>query len=165
MSRQIESAVDNVGRIITDLRPSVLDHQGLWAALEWQAQEFVRSAELRLSLHMAVNEQLELPEPAAMAVFRIFQEMLSNVGRHAQATAIDIRIEHKAQRLCISVQDDGVGARPQAFEAAQAYGVMGMRERARHLGGSLSISSQPGQGCKVEMEVEMAAPLPEEPRQ
>jgi signal transduction histidine kinase len=85
MSRLIENAVDNVGRIITDLRPSILDHQGLWAALEWQAQEFVQSAELALDWHMDVQGAPELPEPAAMAVFRIFQEMLSNVGRHAQA--------------------------------------------------------------------------------
>jgi signal transduction histidine kinase len=60
MSRLIESAVDNVGRIITDLRPSILDHQGLWAALEWQAQEFVQSAELALDWHMDVPR----PEPA-----------------------------------------------------------------------------------------------------
>ncbi|WP_374249881.1 PAS domain S-box protein, partial [Thermomonas sp.] len=76
MSRLIENAVDNVGRIITDLRPSILDHQGLWAALEWQAHEFVQSAELALDWQMQVDAAPELPEPAAMAVFRIFQEML-----------------------------------------------------------------------------------------
>ena len=77
MSRLIENAVDNVGRIITDLRPSILDHQGLWAALEWQAQEFVQSAELALDWCMDVDDTPEPEEPLAMAVFRIFQEMLS----------------------------------------------------------------------------------------
>jgi signal transduction histidine kinase len=91
MSRLIERAVDNVGRIITDLRPSILDHQGLWAALEWQAQEFVQSAELELGWHMDVPMGApEVPEPAAMAVFRIFQEMLSNVGRHAGARHVQM---------------------------------------------------------------------------
>ena len=146
MSRLIENAVDNVGRIITDLRPSILDHQGLWAALEWQAQEFVQSAELALNWHMDVEQASELPEPAAMAVFRIFQEMLSNVGRHAHARRLDVRIEATGVQLCITVCDDGRGAAPEAFEAATAYGVMGMRERARHFGGVIDIESQVGQG-------------------
>ena len=149
MSRLIENAVDNVGRIITDLRPSILDHQGLWAALEWQAQEFVASAELALDWRMAVDERLELPEPLAMAVFRIFQEMLSNVGRHARARHLGVAIARSGAELSLAVQDDGVGAPAQAFEAADAYGVMGMRERARHFGGRIDIHSAPGRGTRM----------------
>jgi PAS domain S-box-containing protein len=149
MSRQIESAVDNVGRIITDLRPSILDHQGLWAALEWQAHEFVQSAELALDWCMSVDESLELPEPLAMAVFRIFQEMLSNVGRHARARHLRVVIEVAGPVLSLRVEDDGVGALAQAFEAADAYGVMGMRERARHFGGKIDVNSAPGQGTRM----------------
>jgi signal transduction histidine kinase len=149
MSRLIETAVDNVGRIITDLRPSILDHQGLWAALEWQAQEFVQSAELALDWHLAVAEAPEPPEPLAMAVFRIFQEMLSNVGRHAHADRLGVHIVVRATALQLTVQDNGVGAPPQAFEAANAYGVMGMRERARHFGGDIQIESAPGQGTRM----------------
>lgn len=149
MSRLIENAVDNVGRIITDLRPSILDHQGLWAALEWQAQEFVASAELALDWRMAVDESLELPEPLAMAVFRIFQEMLSNVGRHARARHLGVAIALSGAELSLAVQDDGVGAPAQAFEAADAYGVMGMRERARHFGGRIDIHSAPGRGTRM----------------
>ncbi|WP_440106827.1 PAS domain S-box protein [Acidovorax sp. BL-A-41-H1] len=153
MSRLIETAVDNVGRIITDLRPSILDHQGLWAALEWQAQEFVQSAELRLAWRMDIPAGLQLPEPAAIAVFRIFQEMLSNVGRHAQASAIDIAIEVQEEVLELRVQDNGVGATRQALEAPTAYGVMGMRERARQLGGKLAIVSEPGQGSCLRLAI------------
>ena len=151
MSRLIENAVDNVGRIITDLRPSILDHQGLWAALEWQAQEFVQSAELELAWQMEVPATLHLPEPAAIAVFRIFQEMLSNVGRHAQASAIDIAIDVQDDVLQLRVRDNGVGATRQALEAPTAYGVMGMRERARQLGGQLTITSEPGQGSCLQL--------------
>ncbi|GAC1602640.1 MAG: hypothetical protein NVS3B2_06450 [Ramlibacter sp.] len=116
MSRLIESAVDNVGRIITDLRPSILDHQGLWAALEWQASEFVRSSELEL-LWEADGGLREISGPPAMAVFRIFQEMLSNVGRHAAATRIAVRITASASQLAISVTDNGRGAPLDAFDA------------------------------------------------
>lgn len=147
MSRLIERAVDNVGRIITDLRPSILDHQGLWAALEWQAHEFVEAAELELEWDMQPGETPDLPEPAAMAVFRIFQEMLSNVGRHAQASRIVVRIAADEECLRITVEDNGNGASAEVFEAPDAYGVMGMRERARHLGGYVAIASEVGHGC------------------
>lgn len=146
MSRLIESAVGNVGRIITDLRPSILDHQGLWAALEWQAQEFVRSGELELAWDLEEPSPPELPEPMAMAVFRIFQEMLSNVGRHARANRIEVRIAADRERLRLTVEDNGSGAPRDAFESPTAYGVMGMRERARHFGGHIAIASEPGRG-------------------
>jgi PAS domain S-box-containing protein len=148
MGRLIESAVDNVGRIITDLRPSILDHQGLWAALEWQAHEVVQSAELELDWDLRTPEGglPELPEPMAMGVFRIFQEMLSNVGRHAQAGRVAVRIGFEGGVLHLAVEDDGRGAAPEAFESPTAYGVMGMRERALHLGGRIGIRSAPGRG-------------------
>ena len=146
MSRQIETAVDNVGRIITDLRPSILDHQGLWAALDWQAHEFVQSVELQLDWQMDVAQAAPVSEQAAIGIFRIFQEMLSNVGRHAQASRVAITIQASPEAINITVQDNGCGADPAAFEATNAYGLMGMRERARHLGGSIAISSKKGLG-------------------
>ncbi len=160
MSRLIETAVDNVGRIITDLRPSILDHQGLWAALEWQAQEFVHSAEMSLNWCMDVDDVPDPPEPLAMGVFRIFQEMLSNVGRHARARRLDVRIAVQTGVLSLSVQDDGVGAPAQAFEAADAYGVMGMRERARHFGGDIRITSAPGQGTLMRLLITLPVGAP-----
>lgn len=157
MSMQIESAVDNVGRIITDLRPSILDHQGLWAALDWQAHAFVQSAEIELDWHMDVAQAAELPAAQAIEVFRIFQEMLSNVGRHAQAKHLRVQIQADARQLRIRVQDNGQGADPKAFEASNAYGIMGMRERALRLNGTLQIESQVGQGCTMELCAEIAA--------
>ena len=151
MSRLIENAVVNVGRIITDLRPSILDHQGLWDALAWQAQEFVQSAEQELKWCMDVNVQRVLPEPMAMAVFRIFQEMLSNVGRHARARTVDVDIVERQGWLHLSVEDDGCGAELKAFESAQAYGILGMRERARHFGGVIDIDSAPGRGTRMRL--------------
>jgi PAS domain S-box-containing protein len=162
MGRLIDTAVDNVGRIITDLRPSILDHQGLWAALEWQAQEFVEAAEIASDLQIHVAAGVAPPQgPLAIAVFRIFQEMLSNVARHAQARQVAIRIavdDPPAPVLYVDVRDDGVGAEPAALNDARSYGVMGMRERAAHFGGRLTIDSAPGQGTRVRL----VMPLPEE---
>lgn len=149
MSRLIESAVDNVGRIITDLRPSILDHQGLWAAIEWQANEFAQAAEIALDWRCDIPDSVELSPGAATAVFRIFQEMLSNVGRHADAGAVKISIGQFGGQLALCVEDDGVDASSQALQAPDAYGVMGMHERARQLGGRLAITSTPGAGTRA----------------
>lgn len=155
MGRLIDTAVENVGRIMTDLRPSILDHQGLWAALSWQAQEIIRSAELRSDVQMHIAAGVgAVDRGQATAIFRIFQEMLSNVARHADASAITIRLlvdEPPQPMLYIEVRDDGVGATREALNSPQSYGVVGMRERARYFGGKLSIDGMPGQGTCVKL--------------
>ncbi|MCA1323143.1 PAS domain S-box protein [Herbaspirillum sp. alder98] len=141
MNRLIETAVDNVGRIITDLRPSILDHQGLIAALEWQVQEFSEATELPCEVNFDIAPQAFVPVGAqATAAFRIFQEMLSNVARHARATRVRIAVMLTPAELVMEVEDNGVGASGDALAAATSYGVMGMRERAMHFGGALSIA-------------------------
>jgi PAS domain S-box-containing protein len=155
MGRLIDSAVVNVGRIITDLRPSILDHQGLWAALEWQAQEFIEAAELQADLQVHVAAGAVPPQgPLAIAVFRIFQEILSNVARHAQARRLWVRIsvdEPPRSVLYLDVRDDGVGTTPQRLAAARSHGVQGMHERAAQFNGRLTIDSSPGQGTRVRL--------------
>jgi signal transduction histidine kinase len=158
MARLIDGAVDNVGRIITDLRPSILDHQGLFAALEWQIEEFRDSTELpcRARIHRAAESQV--PDGAlATAVFRIFQEMLSNVARHAHARSVSISVALDQQALVICIEDDGSGAPAAAFSRADSFGVMGMRERARHFGGHLTISSSPASGTQVRLVIPTAS--------
>ena len=160
MGRLIDTAVDNVGRIITDLRPSILDHQGLWAALEWQAQEFTDSSELDAALQCPVAAGVPPPQGGqAIAVFRIFQEMLTNVARHAKARSVRIGIHVDGPPdavLYIDVRDDGVGAAPAALADPQSFGVLGMRERAGHFGGKISIDSAPGQGTRVRLVMPLA---------
>jgi PAS domain S-box-containing protein len=160
MGRLIDSAVDNVGRIITDLRPSILDHQGLWAALEWQAQEFIESTELQADLQVHVAAGVPPPEGGqAIAVFRIFQEILSNVARHARARRVWMRIavdDPPGPVLYLDVRDDGVGATAESLAAPRSFGVQGLHERAAQFGGRVTIDSAPGQGTRVRL----AMPLP-----
>jgi PAS domain S-box-containing protein len=161
MGRLIDTAVDNLGRIITDLRPSILDHQGLWAALEWQAQEFVEASELHAEVQVHVAAGVPPPQGGvAIAVFRIFQEILSNVARHAQAGRVWIRIavdDPPAPVLYLDVRDDGVGASAERLDAPRSYGVMGMHERAAPFGGRVTIDSSPGQGTRVRLVMPLAA--------
>tara|TARA_R110001599_G_scaffold64023_5_gene179762 strand:+ start:73668 stop:74891 length:1224 start_codon:yes stop_codon:yes gene_type:complete len=163
MGSLIDTAVDNVGRIITDLRPSILDHRGLWAALGWQAQEFINSAELRSDIQMHIAADVGNPERGqATAVFRIFQEILSNVARHARATSIVIRVlvdEPPQPVLYMEVRDDGVGAARDELNSPQSYGVAGMRERAGYFGGTLTIDGLPGQGTCVKLVMPLLMPL------
>ncbi len=159
MTASVGTAVDKVGRIITDLRPSLLDHQGLWAALEWQAGDFAEKAELACRLRFHVEAGAEVPsgvagERWATAVFRIFQEMLSNVGRHARATTLGVSLYVDGPpepELHLEVLDDGVGAPAEALARADSYGVMGMRERAGHFGGRVEFDAAPGGGTRVRL--------------
>ena len=165
MGATIDRAVENVGRIITDLRPSILDHQGLWAALEWQAQEFIETAELGSDLQVHVAAGVEPPsgpvgERWAIAVFRIFQEMLSNVARHAKAKTVRIRLYVDAPPgavLHLEVSDDGIGASRESLSHPRSYGVLGMRERAGHFGGRITIETAPGQGTNVRLMMPLPA--------
>jgi PAS domain S-box-containing protein len=154
MGRLIEGAVDNVGRIITDLRPSILDHQGLWAALEWQAQEFAEATEIACEWRTSLPAELPEPDaPVAIAVFRIFQEVLSNIARHAHATAAHIHIGLEGEKLVLTVTDNGRGASACKLGRPGAYGVLGMRERARHFGGEVRIESGAGIGTTVTLAI------------
>ena len=170
MGRLVDSAVVNVGRIITDLRPSILDHQGLWAALEWQAQEFIDVTELQADLQVHIAAGVAPPEGGlAIAVFRIFQEILSNVARHAHARRAWIRIVvDDPPVLCLEVRDDGVGATPESLAAPRSYGVQGIHERAAQFGGRATIDSAPGEGVRVRVTMPLVAgstsPAPGRPR-
>jgi PAS domain S-box-containing protein len=167
MGRLIDTAVDNVGRIITDLRPSILDHQGLWAALDWQALEWRQSSQIRTDFKLHVAAEVEPPAGGlAIAVFRIFQEVLSNVARHAQASQVTIRIDvdaPPAPMLYLEVRDNGIGTTPEVLDDARSYGVMGMRERAAHFGGKIGIDSAPGRGTVVRLVMPLEPGAPGEP--
>ncbi len=159
MSRTIEAAVENVGRIITDLRPSLLDHQGLAAALEWQVAEFARTTEIECRARITIDRVVAaaLDDALATALFRIVQELLSNIARHAAAGSADVVVERRGDALVIEVGDDGRGASPTVFEQSTRYGIRGIRERAGHFGGDLRLAGRDGGGICATVTVPLPA--------
>lgn len=153
----IDSAVVNVGRIITDLRPSILDHQGLWAALEWQVHDFAETAEIGLTWKLSVDSAPKPSDEAATAIFRIVQELLSNVGRHAHASHLSVQLVADYSGLSVTVQDNGRGLPAPRLDAPDSYGVMGVRERARQLNCQITWHAPPGGGCEVRLRVPFSA--------
>jgi len=150
MGKLIDTAMVEVGRIITDLRPSILDHQGLWAAIEWHAQEFLQATGLRGKLELHIAPQAPVPSSAlATAAYRIFQEILNNVARHASATVVTIQVSADAVGLTIKVRDNGRGVTLEQLRRSKSHGVLGMSERARHFGGKLEIGPIRGGGTRV----------------
>jgi signal transduction histidine kinase len=143
----IDATIKSVRQIINDLRPNVLD-LGLGAAVEWQIAEFRRRTGIECTLHDAHNE-IFLEDPAATALFRILQESLSNIVRHANATAVVVKLQQNTSGVSMSVADDGVGLRGADRNKPGSFGLVGIEERVRLLGGSCSLISSPGQGTTV----------------
>jgi signal transduction histidine kinase len=157
MLAMLDTAVASVRRIAADLRPLVLDDLGLVPALEWVVQNFTQRTGVPCSL--AVDESLELQEPFATGVFRIVQESLANVAKHARATQVDVELQTRGDNLLLRVQDDGIGFRPNAPRKPQSLGLVGLRERAQLMRGEVKVDSAPGTGTRVEARIPIGKPL------
>lgn len=155
MVRLVDSTLQSVRRIARQLRPEVLDMLGLVPAIEWQAGELQTRTGLICRVHAPAGMP-ELDSERSTALFRIVQEALTNVARHAGATSVEISLEHAGEELRLSVQDDGKG-----FESGQAdvpsLGVLGMRERSAGIGAILEIESRAESGTTITVRI----PLPE----
>ncbi len=147
-----QQALGAVRRILTDLRPGVLDHLGLWAAIEWQLQEMQSRRGLRCTLVLNnADTDRRLGRSAEIAVYRIVQEVLTNVARHAEASEVTVEVTGRASAIELSIRDNGRGMRVPAQPSS--FGLLGMYERARALGGELQIDSAPGEGTTVKLRV------------
>jgi two-component sensor histidine kinase len=143
LSTDIDSTIQTVRRIATELRPGILDHLGLAAALEWQAQEFQSRTGIRCRVSTHLHEPPLDPE-STTTFFRIFQETLTNVIRHAEATHVDVHLKENALRVILEVKDDGRGISQEEIADPKSMGLPGMRERAALLGGDFRIHSLRG---------------------
>jgi len=152
MLQRIDGALSSVRRIATELRPSVLDQLGLAAALEWQGQEFGARTGIGVLMELAVDDG-SIPDELASSAFRILQESLTNVARHAGATRVRIRLCHTAALLTLEVSDNGVGVASDRLEGTASLGLVGMRERALACGGEVSIIGGPLGGTTVSLRV------------
>jgi PAS domain S-box-containing protein len=151
MLKLIDGTIFAVRRIAAQLRPGILDDLGLAAAIEWQSQEFEARTGVECQVLLPA-EGFVLDDAYSTAIFRIFQETLTNVARHADATRVTVKMERTPQELVMEVQDNGKG-----FDAAvsltKSQGILGMKERALILGGALEVRGSPGKGTAVTVRV------------
>jgi len=153
LSAHIDSTIRMVRRISTELRPGVLDHLGLAAALEWQANEFQNRTGIRCDVQANLREAM-LEQNLSTTFFRIFQETLTNVIRHAGATHVTVTLKQSAGQIVLQVSDNGRGITPFEISNSTSMGLLGMRERAALLGGRFKISRLPKrQGTRVTVSI------------
>ena len=155
MKDTIDTTVQVVRKISAELRPGILDGFGLPAAIEWQASEFQDRTGIQCQLS-AIPEDLDLEERPSSAIFRIFQELLTNIVRHANASMVDISLRKRRGMLILEVQDNGRGISENEKFKANSFGLLGVRERVALLGGKSSIKGVQGQGTTVTIRI----PLP-----
>lgn len=147
-----ENGMNEIRNMALLLRPSMLDDFGLLPALEWQAREIGKRTGLRVQVASEMTG--DLPEEHKTCVYRVVQEALNNCAHHAQASAVQVVVRQQAGQILVTVQDDGSGFDP---ERVRGLGLLGMEERARHLGGTFQIDSRPGRGTLVRVTLPLAA--------
>jgi two-component system, NarL family, sensor histidine kinase UhpB len=160
LTAHIDSTIQTVRRISSELRPGVLDHLGLTAALEWQATEFQNRTGIKCDVRSNLRDA-PLDQDLSTTLFRIFQETLTNVIRHAGATHVSVQLTQDAGRITLEVRDNGRGISAREAADGQSMGLLGMRERAALLGGVFRINRVlRGHGTRVGVSI----PLRRSPR-
>ncbi len=148
----IEVSILSVRQISSDLRPAVLDHFGLREAIQWEATKFEARTGIRCHLSLAVKHEPG-DRTRQLAIFRILQEALTNVARHAHAGAVRIALRERGRTLILTIRDNGRGITNAELASVESIGLLGMTERARLLGGRVSIAGAPGRGTTVTVHV------------
>ncbi len=147
----VDDSIRKMHEIIRELRPEILDSLGLGEAIEWQAQEFQRRS--GIDCQLSIEKETELDRDRSTAVFRIFQEALTNVARHAQATRVQVLLKREYSQIVLTVRDDGRGFDENNVPNSSALGILGMRERALVFGGQVDLQSAPGEGTTVQVNI------------
>lgn len=142
-----DGTIQTVKRLSAELKPALLEDEGLHAAIEWHLEQFTGRRNVVPSLSVSLNS--EPPPQLRLAVFRVFQEALTNVLRHSGATAVQVALEEGAHGLRLKVEDNGQGFSGERPRASNSMGLIGMRERVHALGGTISIESQENKGTVV----------------
>jgi signal transduction histidine kinase len=148
----IDGTIQSVRRIASGLRPEVLDEVGLAAAIGWQARDFQKRTGIRCKVKLPADGA-NLDRERSTAAFRIFQELLTNVVRHANATTVDVALLLNQAELVLEVKDNGSGIADEKLNSSQSLGLLGMRERASLLGGKVEITKAQGKGTKASVSI------------
>ncbi|HUT43474.1 MAG TPA: cache domain-containing protein, partial [Desulfobacterales bacterium] len=148
MTQLIDAGVESVQRICSELRPGLLDDLGISAAIEWQIQEFANRTGIKYRITIT-PEDMTLAPDLSTAIFRIFQEALTNIVRHADATMVNVSLTQKDDELILEVADNGKGITPKQISDSKSFGLLGMRERALYYNGDVKITGAQGKGSTV----------------
>ncbi|MGD8747913.1 MAG: PAS domain-containing protein [Balneolaceae bacterium] len=144
--KRINTIIGSVQRITTELRPQVLDNLGLSEAIQWQAREYEKRTELEINFRSELPQTDFLNNDQSTTLFRIFQEAMNNVIRHAEASKVDIELKKTNEFLILSVEDNGIGITETQKGSPSSFGIIGMYERTRFLGGDVQINTKDGNG-------------------
>ena len=144
----VDTTIQTMKRMCTELRPAILDHLGLGVALQWQAEEFQKRAAIECEVNL-IPEDMSVDEKYSTALFRIFQESLTNVLRHAKATKVKVTLKDQGGRIMLEISDNGVGITEEHLSKANSFGLLGMRERVQICNGEMRISSSPNVGTTI----------------
>lgn len=163
MSGHIDSTIQTIRRIATELRPGILDDLGLVPAIEWQSHEFQSRTGIECLVHAEVNHTA-LDQDLNTAFFRIFQETLTNIMRHAKATKVEVSLIEQEKYLVLTVRDNGAGISENDIKNTKSIGLLGMRERAALLGGDVTFKGLPARGTTVTVRIPIHPPVMSRPR-
>jgi signal transduction histidine kinase len=161
----VDSTIGDVRRIAADLRPSALDELGLPDAIDWQVQQFHARTGIASRCECTL-ESVTLTKEQSTAVFRILQEALTNILRHASASHVEVWAGIESGVFTLRVRDNGRGITDEERQALRSLGILGMRERATYVGATFDIAGAPGQGTTITVEVPLRTGAPPgEPRE
>jgi len=147
VSALVSDTIKTVQRLTSQLRPQILDDLGLDAAIEWHTREFAERSGIEVLLDM--DPDINIPADAALTVFRIMQESLTNVARHAKASQVHISLKPQLDNISMVISDNGVGISDDELNSKKSFGLIGMKERANSLGGTFVITNLPGRGTRI----------------
>lgn len=160
MLEMLDETVASVRRIAADLRPLMLDDLGLNAAIEWLARDAARRMGIEVAVRLCENDPL-IGGRASIALYRMVQEALTNVARHARATDVRIELRPSGDELVLTIKDNGVGFPNPTSRRDGSFGLLGIRERAYMLGGNLELDNPPGGGARITVRLPIHANAPE----
>ncbi|MEE8121783.1 MAG: sensor histidine kinase, partial [Anaerolineales bacterium] len=152
----VDELDERISELALDLRPSLLDDLGLLPALRWYVDRYSQRAEVEIEMDINGLEERLSPEMET-TLYRVFQEALTNVARHAQASKVRLQINRQPTAVVVNIEDDGRGFDAEEFQIKEvplrSLGLAGMKERISHLGGHLDIRSKPGEGTRIDIEI------------
>jgi signal transduction histidine kinase len=148
----IDSTIQTVKRISSELRPGLLDDLGLGAAIDWQTKEFQNRTGVECDASIYPDD-ITLNTDLSTALFRIFQEALTNIARHAHATKVAVNLQKKDGEVTMRVEDNGRGITKRQIDDPRSFGLIGIRERARFLGGKVELTGKRGRGTTLEVSI------------